>query len=158
LEAIGHRFRSQTDTDVIALAYEQWGKDCARQFNGMWAYVIWDVRHRRLVCSRDRFGIKPLMIARVGDAIYFASEAKARAGGKRTCRRPFLMCSAASLGRPNLLYAIPSFRPPRCASSTLPLHVPGQPRSSIPRGFLAAHERGAASSGRPFRPAPRVSC
>jgi len=77
LEALGHVFRSKTDTEVIVHAYEEWGEACAGRFNGMWAYVIWDSRRRRLVCSRDRFGIKPLYIARRGDTFFFASEAKA---------------------------------------------------------------------------------
>lgn len=77
LEGFGHVFRSRTDTEVIVHAYEQWGIECASRFNGMWAYAIWDVRHQRLICSRDRFGIKPFVVARDGDAFYFASEAKA---------------------------------------------------------------------------------
>ncbi|MEM7442160.1 MAG: asparagine synthase (glutamine-hydrolyzing) [Pseudomonadota bacterium] len=77
LEALGHVFRSKTDTEVIVHAYEQWGADCARRFNGMWAYAIWDQRRRRLVLSRDRFGVKPLCIARHGDGLFFASEPKA---------------------------------------------------------------------------------
>jgi len=77
LEACGHVFRSNTDTEVIVHAYEEWGEACARRFNGMWAYVIWDHRRQRLVCSRDRFGIKPLYIAWRGDTFIFASEAKA---------------------------------------------------------------------------------
>ncbi len=77
LEACGHTFRTRTDTEVIVHAYEEWGENCARRFNGMWAYVIWDVHQRRLVCSRDRFGIKPLFVAWHGDTFYFASEVKA---------------------------------------------------------------------------------
>jgi len=77
LEGFGHVFRSQTDTEVIVHAYEQWGPDCANRFNGMWAYAIWDQKNRRLVCSRDRFGIKPLVIARHGGAFFFGSEVKA---------------------------------------------------------------------------------
>jgi asparagine synthase (glutamine-hydrolysing) len=83
LEARGHIFRTQTDTEVIVHAYEEWGVECARHFNGMWAYVIWDAKKRRLICSRDRFGIKPLLIARQDKTFYFASEAKAIfAGGE----------------------------------------------------------------------------
>ncbi len=83
LEARGHTFRSHTDTEVIVHAYEEWGEHCARRFNGMWAYALWDARRRRLVCSRDRFGIKPLFVAWHGDSFYFASEVKAiLAGGE----------------------------------------------------------------------------
>lgn len=77
LEGFGHVFQSHTDTEVIVHAYEQWGPDCANRFNGMWAYAIWDQKNRRLVCSRDRFGIKPLVIARHGGAFFFGSEVKA---------------------------------------------------------------------------------
>jgi len=83
LEARGHHVRSRTDTEVVVHAYEEWGEACAERFNGMWAYAIWDRRRRRLVCSRDRFGIKPFYVAWHGDTFYFASEAKAilAAGG-----------------------------------------------------------------------------
>ncbi len=77
LEARGHVFHSRTDTEVIVHAYEAWGEECARRFNGMWAYAIWDQRKRRLVLSRDRFGIKPLYVAWSGRTLYFASEMKA---------------------------------------------------------------------------------
>ena len=86
LEALGHRFRSHSDTEVIVHAYEQWGEDCARRFNGMWAYVIWDGRRRRLVCSRDRFGIKPLMIARVRRRLLLRVGGQGDPGGGRTAR------------------------------------------------------------------------
>ncbi|MES2125169.1 MAG: asparagine synthase (glutamine-hydrolyzing) [Gemmatimonadota bacterium] len=83
LEARGHVFRSATDTEVIVHAYEEWGESCMRRFNGMWAFALWDRRRSQLLCSRDRFGIKPLFIAWHGDCFYFASEAKAiLAGGE----------------------------------------------------------------------------
>ena len=90
LETCGHTFRSQTDTEVIVHAYEEWGEDCARRFNGMWAYALWDARQRRLVCSRDRFGIKPLFVAWHGDTFYFASEAKAILAGGEVVATPNL--------------------------------------------------------------------
>ncbi len=82
LEAKGHRFRSQTDTEVILRAYEEWGERCVERFNGMWAIALWDGRRRRLFCSRDRFGVKPLYYSWDGRRFAFASELKAfRAGG-----------------------------------------------------------------------------
>jgi len=92
LEARGHVFRSRTDTEVIVHAYEEWGEACSRRFNGMWAYVIWDHRRQRLVCSRDRFGITPLYIAWRGDTFLFASEAKA------------ILASGEVSNAPNLAY------------------------------------------------------
>lgn len=77
LEQFGHQFTSQTDTEVILHAYEQWGPDCLHRFNGMWAFAIWDSRRRVLFCSRDRFGIKPFYYYWDGRTFVFASEIKA---------------------------------------------------------------------------------
>src|SRR5215208_4586346 len=77
LEARRHAFRSATDTEVILRSYEEWGDDCVRRFNGMWALALWDGRRRRLFCSRDRFGIKPFYYSFDGRRLAFASEPKA---------------------------------------------------------------------------------
>ena len=77
LEALGHRFASQSDTEVIVAAYAQWGADCQLRFNGMWAFAIWDDQERTLFLSRDRFGIKPLFFRRTSNKLIFASELKA---------------------------------------------------------------------------------
>jgi len=74
---LGHRFRSETDTEVILAAYDQWGGKCVERFLGMWAFAIWDKEKRELFCSRDRFGIKPFFYIQIGDGFYFASEIKA---------------------------------------------------------------------------------
>jgi len=76
LKALGHRFATRTDTEVIIAAYEEWGYDCLRRFNGMWAFAIWDVRKRGLFCSRDRFGVKPFYYYWDGASFAFASEIK----------------------------------------------------------------------------------
>ncbi|NGX43203.1 MAG: Asparagine synthetase [glutamine-hydrolyzing] 1 [Chlamydiae bacterium] len=60
LESNGHHFYSHTDTEVILKAFSEWGVDCLHHFNGMFAFVIWDVKERRLFAARDRFGVKPL--------------------------------------------------------------------------------------------------
>lgn len=60
LESLGHTFLSQTDTEVILASYAQWGKECLRRFNGMWAFIIFDTETKILFAARDRFGIKPL--------------------------------------------------------------------------------------------------
>jgi asparagine synthase (glutamine-hydrolysing) len=72
----GFRFRSTGDAEVALAAFEAWGEDCFRRFEGMWAIVIADLPRRRLVASRDRFGIKPLYWARDGARLLLASEAK----------------------------------------------------------------------------------
>jgi asparagine synthase (glutamine-hydrolysing) len=82
LEALGHRFRTHSDTEVIVEAYLQWGDSSVERLNGMFAFVIWDSRSQRLWMARDRVGKKPLYIYRQGTFIAFASELKAlRAAG-----------------------------------------------------------------------------
>lgn len=77
LESKGHAFRSESDTEVLLAAYEQWGDDCLPRLNGMFAFVIFDRRRRQLVLVRDRYGIKPLYFAQSGRSFLFASEIKA---------------------------------------------------------------------------------
>jgi len=77
LTALGHRFRSRTDSEVIVHAYEEWGPECLARFNGMFAFALWDERLGRLWLVRDRLGVKPLFYARSADGIRFGSEVKA---------------------------------------------------------------------------------
>jgi asparagine synthase (glutamine-hydrolysing) len=77
LRGLGHRFSSESDTEVIAHAYEQWGPDCLRRFNGDFAVAVWDRERRELFLARDRFGVRPLFLAELGGDLCFASEAKA---------------------------------------------------------------------------------
>jgi asparagine synthase (glutamine-hydrolysing) len=77
LEGLKYRFQSQSDTEVILAAYQEWGTDCLLKFNGMWSLAIWDKTEKRLFLSRDRFGKKPLFYAFDGDSFVFASEMKA---------------------------------------------------------------------------------
>ena len=77
LEAVGHRFRTKSDTEVIVHAYEQWGDDAFGRFNGQWAIALWDAPRRALVLARDPFGVRPLFICQHGGRIHFASEVKA---------------------------------------------------------------------------------
>ena len=76
LEEGGHRFITHGDTEVVLAAYSEWGSGCFARFEGMWAIVIVDSARRRIVVSRDRFGIKPLYWSRIGHTLVFASEAK----------------------------------------------------------------------------------
>jgi asparagine synthase (glutamine-hydrolysing) len=76
LTAAGHRFRTDSDTEVILKAYAQWGARCLDRFNGMWAFAIWDHSHKRLFLARDRLGIKPLHYCVDAERIVFASEIK----------------------------------------------------------------------------------
>ncbi len=77
LEASGHRFHSQTDTEAVVHAYEQWGSGCLSKLNGMFAFAIWDQPRRRLLLARDRCGVKPLYWFQRGSVVAFASEIKA---------------------------------------------------------------------------------
>ncbi len=77
LSGKGHRFATQTDTEVIVHAYEEWGNDCVTRLRGMFAFAIWDERQRVLFLARDRLGQKPLVFREEVGRILFASELKA---------------------------------------------------------------------------------
>ena len=77
LQARGHQFRSSTDTEVILHAYEEWGIHALHKLNGMFAFALWDSKQRLLHLVRDRFGIKPLYVARSSSGLAFASDARA---------------------------------------------------------------------------------
>lgn len=73
----GYAFRTRSDTESILAAYESLDVDCVRELRGMFAFALWDPDRRRLLCARDRFGIKPFYYAIVDTKLYFASEIKA---------------------------------------------------------------------------------
>src|SRR5262249_38658169 len=77
LQALGHKFKTRSDTEVIVHAYEQWGVDSVRRFNGMFAFALWDSVKESLFVARDHLGVKPLYYARVGGRLLFGSEIKA---------------------------------------------------------------------------------
>ncbi|MCF6215806.1 MAG: amidotransferase 1, exosortase A system-associated [Emcibacter sp.] len=80
LEAKGYHFRTRCDTEVILYAYHAWGPDSVKRIRGMFAYVIYDNRDKKIFMTRDRLGIKPLFYAASGErTILFASELKALA-------------------------------------------------------------------------------
>ncbi|ROR34745.1 XrtA/PEP-CTERM system amidotransferase [Inmirania thermothiophila] len=80
LEALGHRFRTRCDTEVIVHAWEAWGERCVERFRGMFAFALWDGRTQTLFLARDRLGIKPLFYAALADGwLAVASELKALA-------------------------------------------------------------------------------
>ena len=87
LEGRGHSFRTNSDTEVIVHAYEEWGEQCVRELRGMFAFAVWDARvsgttgdaarHARIFLARDRLGIKPLYYSHANGIFLFASEVRA---------------------------------------------------------------------------------
>jgi asparagine synthase (glutamine-hydrolysing) len=77
LEQRGHRFATQSDTEVILHSYEEEGERCVDRFNGQWAFALWDSKRDKLFLSRDRLGVRPLFYAQTANSFLFASEIKA---------------------------------------------------------------------------------
>jgi asparagine synthase (glutamine-hydrolysing) len=77
LASRGHRFATDSDTEVVLHGYLEWGTAVAERLNGMYAFAVWDAREQRLVMVRDRMGIKPFYYAPTDDGVLFGSEPKA---------------------------------------------------------------------------------
>lgn len=77
LEKRGYIFYSDSDTEVVLYSYSEWGEKCVDVFNGMFAFAIWDRRHKKVFIARDRYGIKPLYYYSDTNKFIFASEQKA---------------------------------------------------------------------------------
>ena len=76
LQALGHRYTTQSDTETIVHLYEEYGADCVQHLRGMFAFAIWDSRRQRLFIARDRLGIKPLYYQLTPQQMAFGSEIK----------------------------------------------------------------------------------
>ncbi|MCK9417951.1 MAG: asparagine synthase (glutamine-hydrolyzing) [Nitrospirae bacterium] len=76
LLAKGHTFKTRTDTEVIVHGYEEWGPDCVKRFNGIFAFALWDGKLKRLFMARDHLGVKPLYYTVINNTLLFASEIK----------------------------------------------------------------------------------
>lgn len=72
----GYSFRSWSDTEVLLASYMEWGTQCVRRLNGIYAFAIWNERDESLFLARDRFGVKPLFYSVKGDSLIFGSELK----------------------------------------------------------------------------------
>ncbi len=94
LKSAGYSFETQTDTEVLIAAYDQWKAGCVDRFNGMWAFAIYDRDNNNMFLSRDRFGVKPLYYYHKDGTFIFASEEKQilkMAGHRFSVNRPRLM-------------------------------------------------------------------
>jgi asparagine synthase (glutamine-hydrolysing) len=89
LEALGHQFATQSDTEVVLASWRQWGPSCLARFNGMFAFALYDAAEDCLFLARDRLGVKPLYLATLPDgALIFASELKGLLAEPRLRRAP----------------------------------------------------------------------
>jgi len=138
LERRGHRFATDSDTEVLVHLYEEHGDGFAERLRGMFAVAIWDGRERRLVLARDRFGIKPLYYSLAGGALSFASELKALMEQPGFSRRIEPRAVAAYLA----FNSIPA-----------PLTIFAEARK-LPAGTLFAWRDGEVKETRYARPAP----
>lgn len=77
LEAQGYTFRTNCDTEVLLTSYIEWGPSCVEQFNGIFAFGIWDETEQTLFLARDRIGVKPLFYTKQDNRFLFGSEIKA---------------------------------------------------------------------------------
>jgi asparagine synthase (glutamine-hydrolysing) len=89
LIAAGHRFRTESDTEVIIEAWEAWGEAAFARFNGQFAIALWDAPRERLVLARDRLGVRPLHVCEHDGRLWFASEVKAIFAADPTIPRAF---------------------------------------------------------------------
>ena len=87
MEKKGHRFATNTDTETIVHLYEEYGVDCVKRLNGMFAFAIWDQRNQRLFLARDRLGVKPLYYFLDDHCLVFGSELKAILADKNVPRQ-----------------------------------------------------------------------
>ena len=87
LEARGHQFTTNTDTEVLLHLFEEFGPDCLARLNGQFACAIWNRNDRSLFLARDRFGIRPLFYAQEDGSFVFGSEIKAIFGSGRVARK-----------------------------------------------------------------------
>jgi len=127
LEAAGHRFYTQSDTEVLVHAYEEHGDRFLERLNGQFAIALWDRRQRRLVLARDRAGIRPLFYANSGGRLAFASEVKALFALRGIARR----LDVSALGE---LFTYWAVLPPRTVFAGI---------QTLPPGHYLVAERGS---------------
>ena len=118
---LGHSFLSYSDTEVLLLAYIEWGPSLTEKLNGIFAFAVWDDKKQRILLARDRMGVKPLFIARAGSSLLFGSEIKAilahpdiePAINENGIRELFALAPARTAGK-TLFTGIEELRPGEC--------------------------------------------
>jgi asparagine synthase (glutamine-hydrolysing) len=78
LSGLGYSFSNASDTEVVLAAYLEWGEEAVKEFNGFWAFCIYDFNEQTLFCSRDRLGVKPFYYFNQAGKFIFSSELKTR--------------------------------------------------------------------------------
>src|SRR5262245_51496145 len=76
LEARGHKLATNSDTEVLLHAYEEWGPQCLERLNGQFVFAIWDTKDQTLFMARDRLGVRPIFYTKSNGHLVFASEIK----------------------------------------------------------------------------------
>ncbi|MEY4767318.1 MAG: hypothetical protein RI907_3991 [Pseudomonadota bacterium] len=132
LQARGHRFATQSDTEVLVHLYEEHGDDFVQHLNGQFALALWDARRQRLVLARDRVGIRPLFYHLSDGLLAFASEVKSLLALPQVPRRPNLQ----ALGEVFTYWA------------PLPGHTVFDGVQALPPGHVLVLEGGQASTRR----------
>ena len=150
LEARGRAFRTRSDTEVLVAAYEAFGDACVERFEGQFAFALWDARRRRLLLARDRFGVRPLHVARAGRQARLRVRgegpppARRRAAGHRSGRASTRSSPSGARSR----RAPPSRASPRSGPATSPSSSPAASSGSAPGSSRASptpRRRGRAS-------------
>ena len=118
LKQLGHRFKTHCDTETLTAAWRQWGADSLPRLAGMFAFAVYDLVEQRLTLVRDRFGIKPLFLASLGNELAFASSAAALLKHPAVSREPnwravnhYLTTFRTTLGRETMLRDVQQLRP-----------------------------------------------
>jgi asparagine synthase (glutamine-hydrolysing) len=130
LVALGHRFRTRSDTEVILHAFEAWGEGAFRRFNGQFAIALWDTSTRTLVLARDRLGVRPLHYCEHDGRLWFASEVKAIFAGAPSFPRAL---DPEGLAETFTFWTVVPPRTPFAGVSEL---EPGHVRTISPRGVV----------------------